>query len=336
MEYLPIDGLPSFVSNSLTLAYGAEAAPLREERVAAVQTLSGTGACRLFADFVSRFLPGATVYLPAPTWSNHHGIFEAAGVPKETYAYFDSSTRAFDFASTVRDLEAAPEGSVVLLHACAHNPTGADPTEAQWRELSKLFLRKRLFPFFDMAYQGFASGDFAKDAQSVAIFLADGHDLALSQSYAKNMGLYGQRVGCLSVVCASPDEAKRTLSQLKAIARATYSSPPLHGARLADAVLSDPELKAQWLGEVEQMAARIQAMRTALRANLEATPSTLPWNHVTDQIGMFCFSGLAPEQVDRLTNEYAIYMTRNGRISMAGVTSGNVERLAQAIYEVTK
>lgn len=194
---------------------------------------------------------------------------------------------------------------------------------------------RRLYPMFDMAYQGFASGDCERDAQAIRIFLKDGHNMALSQSYAKNMGLYGQRVGCFSIVCESPEEAKKVESQMKALARPMYSNPPLHGALLVHQILSDPALKQQWYGEVKEMADRIIGMRTLLRQHLEQLGSPLSWKHITDQIGMFCYTGMAPEQVDKLTAEHSIYLTRNGRISMAGVNTNNVARLAEAVHKVT-
>eukprot|EP00897_Mesotaenium_endlicherianum_P010284 jgi/Mesen1/9284/ME000060S08717 len=320
MEYSPMGGNTKFNDLSIKLAYGEDAAPIADKRVAAVQTLSGTGACRLFADFQKRFHPESQIYIPTPTWSNHHNIWKDAQVSAKAFRYYDPKTRGLNFSGLMEDAENAAEGSFFLLHACAHNPTGVDPTAEQWEEISALFKRKRLYALFDMAYQGFASGDTEKDAQAIRIFLKDGHQVACAQSFAKNMGLYGQRIGCLSVVCNDPQEAGAVKSQLQQIARPMYSNPPLHGALLVHAILSDPDLKAQWHGEVKMMADRIISMRTLLRSN----------------IGMFCFSGLTPEQVDRLTSEFHIYMTRNGRISMAGVTSGNVEYLANAIHQVTK
>ncbi|KAK9814338.1 hypothetical protein WJX72_004134 [[Myrmecia] bisecta] len=334
-EYLPIGGLKSFNQNSIKLAYGDNADVIKKGQVAAVQSLSGTGACRLMAEFMKRFMPGAKVYIPKPTWSNHHNIFRDAGVEEASFRYYKPETRGLDFEGMMSDLKAAPPGSVVLLHACAHNPTGVDPTPAQWQELSTMMKEKKLFPLFDMAYQGFASGDCDRDAKAIRTFLKDGHQMGLAQSYAKNMGLYGQRVGCFSIVTGSPKEAAAVESQMKNIARPMYSNPPLFGAAAVDTILKDPKLKAQWFEEVKGMADRIIDMRKLLRSKLEALGSPLSWNHITDQIGMFCFSGLTPEQVDRLAKEHHIYMTRNGRISMAGVNSQNVARLAEAIHKVT-
>ncbi|CAN6706375.1 unnamed protein product [Malus baccata var. baccata] len=304
--------------------------------IAAVQALSGTGACRLFADFQKRFRPESQIYIPVPTWANHHNIWRDAHVPQKTFHYYHPETKGLDFAGLVDDIKNAPNGSFFLLHACAHNPTGVDPSEEQWKEISKLIKEKGHFPFFDMAYQGFASGDPERDAKAIRIFLEDGHLIGIAQSYAKNMGLYGQRVGCLSVLCEDEKQAVAVKSQLQMLARPMYSNPPVHGALVVSTILGDQELKTLWLKEVKGMADRIIGMRTALRENLEKVGSPLSWEHVTNQIGMFCYSGMTPEQVDRLTNEFHIYMTRNGRISMAGVTTGNVGYLANAIHEVTK
>lgn len=301
-----------------------------------MQALSGTGACRLLADFQKRYQPESEIYIPVPTWANHHNIWRDAQVSQKTYHYYHPESRGLDFSGMMEDIKNAPKGSFFLLHACAHNPTGVDPTEEQWKEISQLIKEKGHFPFFDMAYQGFASGDPERDAKAIRIFLEDGHLLGISQSFAKNMGLYGQRVGCLSVLCDDEKQAVAVKSRLQQIARPMYSNPPVHGALIVSIILSDPDLKQLWLKEVKGMADRIIGMRSALRENLEKLGSPLPWEHITNQIGMFCYSGMTPEQVDRLTSEFHIYLTRNGRISMAGVTTKNVEYLANAIHEVTK
>ncbi|GJM98216.1 hypothetical protein PR202_ga15205 [Eleusine coracana subsp. coracana] len=355
MEYLPMGGSMKMIEESLKLAYGEDSEFLKDKRIAAVQALSGTGACRLFADFQKRFLPDSQIYIPTPTWSkfpssflhlsvianpmfflSHHNIWRDARVPQRTFTYYHPESRGLDFAGLMNDIQNAQDGSFFLLHACAHNPTGVDPSEEQWRERSFQFKAKKHFPFFDMAYQGFASGDPERDAKAIRIFLEDGHQIGCAQSYAKNMGLYGQRAGCLSILCDDEMQAVAVKSQLQQIARPMYSNPPLHGALIVSTILSDPELKNLWLKEVKGMADRIIGMRKALKENLESLGSSLSWEHITNQIGMFCHSGMTPEQVDRLTNEFHIYMTRNGRISMAGVTSGNVAYLANAIHEVTK
>ncbi|KAH0448253.1 hypothetical protein IEQ34_022053 [Dendrobium chrysotoxum] len=336
MEYLPMGGSIKMIEESLKLAYGDDSELIKDKRIAAVQALSGTGACRLFADFQKRFLPDSQIYIPIPTWANHHNIWRDAHVPQRTFHYYHPETRGLDFAAMMDDIKNAPNGSFFLLHACAHNPTGVDPSEDQWREISHQFKVKNHFPFFDMAYQGFASGDPERDAKAIRIFLEDGHMIGCAQSFAKNMGLYGQRVGCLSILCENEIQAVAVKSQLQQIARPMYSNPPVHGALLVSVILSDPVLKSLWLKEVKGMANRIIGMRNALRENIENLGSNLSWEHITNQIGMFCYSGLTPEQVDRLTNDFHIYMTRNGRISMAGVTTGNVGYLANAIHEVSK
>lgn len=336
MEYLPMGGSNKMVEETLKLAYGDNSDLIKDKRIAAVQALSGTGACRLFADFQKRFSPDSQIYIPVPTWSNHHNIWRDANVPQRTFHYYHPESKGLDFASLMDDVKNAPNGSFFLLHACAHNPTGVDPTVEQWKEISYQFKVRGHFAFFDMAYQGFASGDPERDAKSIRIFLEDGHLIGCSQSYAKNMGLYGQRVGCLSLVCEDEKQAVAVKSQLQQLARPMYSNPPVHGALVVSTILGDPDLKQLWLKEVKGMADRIIGMRSALRENIEKLGSPLSWEHITKQIGMFCYSGMTPEQVDRLTNEFHIYMTRNGRISMAGVTTGNVDYLAKAIHEVTK
>lgn len=336
MEYLPMGGSTKMIEESLKLAYGEDSEFIKDKRIAAVQALSGTGACRLFAEFQRRFQSDTQIYIPVPTWANHHNIWRDAHVPQRTFHYYHAESRGLDFAALMDDVKNAPNGSFFLLHACAHNPTGVDPTEEQWREISYQFKVKNHFAFFDMAYQGFASGDPERDARSIRIFLEDGHLIGCAQSFAKNMGLYGQRAGCLSILCEDELQAVAVKSQLQQIARPMYSNPPVHGALIVSTVLGDADLKNLWLKEVKDMADRIIGMRVSLREKLEQLGSSLSWEHITNQIGMFCYSGLTPEQVDRLTNEFHIYMTRNGRISMAGITTGNVGYLANAIHEVTK
>uniref|UniRef100_F7GVX7 Aspartate aminotransferase n=1 Tax=Callithrix jacchus TaxID=9483 RepID=F7GVX7_CALJA len=302
-----------------------------------VQTISGTGALRIGASFLQRFFKfSRDVFLPKPSWGNHTPIFRDAGMQLQGYRYYDPKTCGFDFTGAMEDISKIPEQSVVLLHACAHNPTGVDPRPEQWKEIAAVVKKRNLFAFFDMAYQGFASGDGDKDAWAVRHFIEQGINVCLCQSYAKNMGLYGERVGAFTMICKDADEAKRVESQLKILIRPMYSNPPLNGARIAAAILNTPDLRKQWLQEVKGMADRIISMRTQLVSNLKKEGSTHNWQHISDQIGMFCFTGLKPEQVERLTKEFSIYMTKDGRISVAGVTSSNVGYLAHAIHQVTK
>ncbi|XP_059669818.1 aspartate aminotransferase, mitochondrial-like [Cornus florida] len=326
----------NLVEESVKLVYGKNTDVVREGRFAGVQALSGTGACRLFAEFQRRLYPESAMYLPDPTWSNHHNIWRDAQVSQNTFRYYRPESRGLHFSALMDDVKNAPDRSFFLFHPCAHNPTGVDPTEEQWKEISYKCKEKNHFPFFDMAYQGFASGDLDKDAKAIRIFLEDGHLVGCAQSFAKNMGLYGHRVGCLGVLCADSKQAIAVKSQLQQIVRAMYSSPPVHGILLVSTILNDQDLKALWQEEVKVMADRIIRMRATLRQSLEKLDSPLNWEHITNQVGMFCFSGLSPEQVDELAKEYHVYMTHDGRISMAGVTTSNVNYLAKAIHEITK
>ncbi|ORX59791.1 hypothetical protein DM01DRAFT_1317976 [Hesseltinella vesiculosa] len=335
-EYAGITGVPDFTKAAAKLAYGDESPVL--SNLAITQSISGTGALNIGANFFSTFYPHAkNIYVPNPTWGNHNAIFSRAGLKVEKYGYFDKSTNGLNINAMLEDIKNAPKNSIVLLHACAHNPTGVDPTQEQWNEIAQVVKDQGHFPFFDMAYQGFASGDCTKDAYALRKFVADGHQVVLSQSFAKNMGLYGERAGSFSIVCADADEKSRVESQLKILIRPMYSNPPIHGARLVNTVLNTPELKQLWLDEVKTMAERIISMRTKLRNHLEADfGSKKNWEHVTNQIGMFCYSGMTPEQVDKIKDDWHVYLTRDGRISMAGVSSGNVKYLAEAIHNVTK
>lgn len=335
-EYAPISGPADFCKLSIELALG-DSEELKGGLNATVQGISGTGSLRIGGAFLSSFFPGPKdIFLPSPSWGNHTPIFKHSGLNVKQYKYYDPKTCGLDFQGALDDISKIPERSAILLHACAHNPTGVDPTAEQWKELSALIKKKNLFPFFDMAYQGFASGSVDKDAFAVRLFLRDGHQIALAQSFAKNMGLYGERAGAFSLITSSQDEAARTLSQLKILIRPMYSNPPIHGARIVSTILSTPELRAEWLRDVKQMADRIISVRSTLRKNLENLGSKKNWQHITDQIGMFCFTGMNAEQSTRLSTEFSIYLTKDGRISMAGVTSKNVDYLAHGIHEVTK
>jgi aspartate aminotransferase len=336
-EYAGIVGIKEFNDASVKFAYGADSAVIKENRLATTQVLSGTGGGRLAFEFFARFLgKGTPIYMPDPTWANHLPMAKDAGLNLETYRYYDKKTVGLDFAGLMEDVKAAPDGSIFMFHACAHNPTGVDPTMEQWKEISALCKTKGHTLFIDTAYQGFASGDADKDASALRQFVNDGNDVCVAQSFAKNFGLYGDRIGCFSFVGADKEEADRILSQLKIIIRPMYSNPPIHGARIVATVLNDPTLNPQWYAECKSMADRIITMRDALKANLAKEGSVKNWDHVTSQIGMFCFSGMTPEQVGRMKDEFHIYMTKNGRISMAGVTSKNVEYLAHAMHQCTK
>nr|ALS04703.1 mitochondrial aspartate aminotransferase precursor [Pseudodiaptomus poplesia] len=336
-EYAPIGGEAEFCRLSAVLAFGADSPVVTEGKNVTVQGISGTGSLRVGAAFLSKWLPGnKVVYLPKPSWGNHTPIMKHSGLDVGSYRYYDPATCGMDFAGAVEDIKNIPEGSIILLHACAHNPTGVDPSPEQWKELSAVIKAKKHFPFFDMAYQGFASGDIDADAFAIRQFIADGHMVLLTQSYAKNMGLYGERAGALTIVCQDKEEAARVESQVKILIRPLYSNPPRHGARLVTEVLTDPELHAQWLVDVKTMADRIITMRSKLREGLAREGSSHNWEHITNQIGMFCFTGMKPEQVEKITKDFSVYLTKDGRISVAGISSSNVDYLAHAMHMVTK
>jgi aspartate aminotransferase len=340
-EYAPIGGVPALSKVAQELALGSNAQEIKDKRAVTIQALSGTGALRVGADFMARFinLPAETkrtVYLPDPTWGNHIPLYKDAGFQVKTYKYYDPKTCGLDFDGCRTDIKSAPKNSIILLHACAHNPTGVDPNMDQWKELSTICKERDHFVFFDLAYQGFASGDPERDVAAVRHFIKDGHNVGIAQSFAKNFGLYGERVGALTFLTENAKEAEAVESQLKILVRPQYSNPPITGARIVSTILGDQALTAKWRVEVKQMADRIISMRQKIVDGLKASGSKRDWSHITNQIGMFCYTGLTPEQVDKLASDYHIYLTRNGRISVAGVTSSNVEYLAQSIHAVSK
>lgn len=289
----------------------------------------------MFGELVSKF-GHKQIYVPNPTWGNHNAIFANAGLEVRKYRYYDPTSSSLDYDNMVKDITDMPEGSIILLHACAHNPTGMDPTIEQWAAISDICKSRNLLPFFDCAYQGFASGDASQDASAIRMFVDEGHQIALVQSFSKNFGLYGQRVGALSIVGADEDEAERILSQMKVCIRPMYSNPPRQGARIVSTILEDANLSKDFASQCKEMADRINSMRSALRGSLERAGSDRNWEHITKQIGMFAFSGLSKEEVEAMKSKHHVYLTLDGRISMAGVTSGNVDYIANAIHDVTK
>jgi len=336
LEYAGITGIPEFVRLATEFAYGSDSAPIREGRLAAAQSLSGTGALRVIMEFLAQELgEGTRIYMPNKTWGNHNSVAKRSGLTPETYRYYNAETCGLDIDGLLADLKALDEGSVVLLHACAHNPTGVDPTQAQWNDILDIVKARNHRVLFDSAYQGFATGDAEADAFAIRLFADAGVDMMLCQSFAKNFGLYGERVGALSVVCERPEDAERVLSQLKVVIRSMYSNPPIGGARIVTEVLGDEKLRAQWYRECKAMADRIAGARSRLREEVERLGAGRDWSHITSQIGMFCFSGLTPEQCDVMVSKHHVYMTRDGRISMAGVTQSNAPRIAAALHEVT-
>lgn len=335
-EYLPIDGDRAFCKKAVELLLGADCPPM--EHIAAAQAISGTGALRLCAELYARLLPKDTeVYICDPTWVNHQNIFlQTKQFKIKSYRYFDPKTKGVDFDGMMADLEKAPNNSVLLLHICAHNPTGADPTPDQWESIAKLCSAKNFNVLFDSAYQGYASGDLEKDSLAAHIFVRHGLEFGTAQSFSKNMGLYGERVGCASFVCKSKDAAVRVQGVLKNIIRPMYSNPPRHGACIAGMVLTNPELRSLWLAELKLMSGRIIQMRQLLRDELTRLQTPGKWDHIVKQIGMFSYTGLTREQCLRLQKEYHIYLLPSGRVSMAGVTTENAVRFAKAIDQVVR
>lgn len=323
-EYLPIAGLPEFTGPAQKLILGADSVAIKEKRVVSFQTISGTGAVHIGALFLAKFYKPATpaaVYISSPTWANHNQIFTNVGAKIKTYPYFSAKTKGLDFDNMINALDSAPDGSVILLHACAHNPTGVDPTKEQWMQIAKTIRAKQHFPFFDCAYQGFATGDLAKDNWAIRHFIEQGFELCIAQSFAKNFGLYGERAGAFHFVTAPGSDAESTIgrigSQLAILQRSEISNPPAYGARIAATVLNDEALFKEWEANLRTMSGRIIDMRTALRSKLEelGTPGT--WNHITDQIGMFSFTGLTEQQVLKIREDAHVYMTKNGRASVS-------------------
>uniref|UniRef100_A0A8C1UDI1 Aspartate aminotransferase n=1 Tax=Cyprinus carpio TaxID=7962 RepID=A0A8C1UDI1_CYPCA len=338
-EYLPILGLPEFRSSSSKIALGEDSPAIKDNRVGAVQCLGGTGALKIGAEFLRRWYNGTDntktpVYVSAPTWENHNAVFSNAGFEDiRPYKYWDAGKRGLDLEGFLGDLESAPDHSIFVLHACAHNPTGTDPTQDQWKKIADVMKRKSLFAFFDSAYQGFASGNLDKDAWAVRYFVSQGFELFCAQSFSKNFGLYNERVGNLTVVAKDQDNLNRALSQMEKIVRITWSNPPSQGARLVAITLNTPELFAEWKDNVKTMAERVLLMRAQLKEKLKALGTPGTWEHITEQIGMFSFTGLNPKQVEYLVKEKHVYLMASGRINMCGLTTKNIDYVAESIHE---
>ncbi|RMX07898.1 aspartate/tyrosine/aromatic aminotransferase [Corticibacter populi] len=331
--YLPIDGLAAYDQAVKELVFGKDSEPVTSGRVATIQALGGTGGLKVGADFLRKLKPGAKVLISNPSWENHRAIFQNAGFEVGTYSYYDASRRGIDFDGLLADLKAAAEGTVVVLHACCHNPTGYDLTPAQWDQVIEVVKARQLTPFLDMAYQGFSQG-LAEDGAVVGKFIAAGLDFLVSTSFSKSFSLYGERVGALSVVTKSKDEAARVLSQLKVTIRTNYSNPPTHGAAVVAYVLSTPELRALWEEELGQMRTRIKAMRQKLLDGLKAAGVQQDLSYITTQVGMFSYSGLSKEQMLRLRSEFGVYGTDSGRICVAALNENNVGYVAESIAKV--
>ena len=335
--YLPIDGIAAYDKAVQRLVFGADAPVLQAGRVATVQALGGTGGLKLGADFLKKLNPGATVLISDPSWENHRALFTNAGFPVRTYAYYDAANRGVRFDAMLADLSAAAAGTIVVLHACCHNPTGYDISPAQWDQVIAVLQARRLVPFLDMAYQGFGDG-IAEDGAVVQQFLASGLDFFVATSFSKSFSLYGERVGALSVVCSSADEVARVLSQLKITIRTNYSTPPTHGAQVVAMVLDNTALRAMWEDELAGMRLRIKQMRALLQDKLQnqlrAAGVAQDFSFITRQRGMFSYSGLSKPQMDRLRDEFAIYGVDTGRICVAALNTRNIDAVVAAIGQV--
>ncbi len=331
--YLPIDGIAAYDNGVKALVFGADSDVVKSGRVSTVQAIGGTGGLKIGADFLKKISPNAKVLISNPSWENHKAIFTNAGFEVGTYAYYDAATRSIDFAGMLADLNAAAAGTIVVLHACCHNPTGYDITGAQWDQVIEVVKAKGLVAFLDMAYQGFGHG-IAEDGAVIGKFVAAGLNIFVSTSFSKSFSLYGERVGALSVVANDKEEAARVLSQLKIVIRTNYSNPPTHGGAVVAAVLNNPELRAQWEEELGEMRVRIKEMRQKLVDGLKAAGVTQDMSFITTQIGMFSYSGLSKEQMIRLRSEFGVYGTDTGRMCVAALNSKNIDHVCKAIAAV--
>jgi len=331
--YLPIDGIVAYDNAVKGLVFGPESEPVTSGRVATIQAIGGTGGLKVGADFLKKLNPNATVLISDPSWENHRALFTNAGFTVESYPYYDAAQRGINFDGMLAALNAAPAGTIVVLHACCHNPTGYDITPAQWDLVVAAVKAKGLVPFLDMAYQGFGYG-LKEDGAAVAKFVAAGLTFFVSTSFSKSFSLYGERVGALSVLCENKEEAGRVLSQLKIAIRTNYSNPPIHGGAVVAAVLGTPELRALWEKELGEMRVRIKAMRQKLVDGLKAAGVKEDMSFITTQIGMFSYSGLTKDQMVRLRNEFGVYGTDTGRMCVAALNSKNIDYVCASIAKV--
>ncbi|GLH39262.1 amino acid aminotransferase [Pseudomonas moraviensis] len=331
--YLPIDGIAAYDQAVQKLLFGNDSPLISSGRVITTQAVGGTGALKIGADFLKQLLPNAVVAISDPSWENHRALFETAGFPVQNYRYYDAATHDVNRAGMLDDLNALPNGSIVVLHACCHNPTGVDLTPADWKNVLDVVKAKGHVPFLDMAYQGFGDG-IDEDAAAVRLFAESGLTFFVSSSFSKSFSLYGERVGALSIISESKEESARVLSQVKRVIRTNYSNPPTHGASIVAAVLNSPELRAQWEAELAEMRLRIRGMREQMVALLAEKAPGRDFSFVGRQRGMFSYSGLTTEQVHRLRNEFGIYALDTGRICVAALNQSNIKAVTDAIVQV--
>ncbi len=331
--YLPIDGLADYTAAVQKMIFGEDCLAYQEKRIVTTQALGGTGALKIGADFIRRFLPNSQVWISDPTWANHRALFEASGFTVNTYPYYDAETRGINFNAMLAEFKSMPEGSVVIMHACCHNPTGIDLSETQWNEIISIVKERSLIPFLDMAYQGF-SKSLEEDGQVIKQFADNCSYVFVSNSFSKSFSLYGERIGAFSLVAKSEDEATRALSQIRRVIRTNYSNPPRHGAEIVTHVLTSPELYTLWSDELSEMRSRIADMREKLAKHLSTLKKDTDFSYITQQNGLFSYSGLTKEQVEQLQNQYSIFAVGTGRICVAALNSNNIERVANAIAQV--
>lgn len=332
-NYLTIDGVQAFNAHTQTLLFGKDAEILRSGRAKTAQSLGGTGALRIAAEFIKRQTNAQNIWISNPTWPNHNAIANAVGLTVKNYRYYNPESHGLDWEGLIEDLSQAQAGDVVLLHGCCHNPTGIDPTPEQWDKLAQMSAEKGWLPLFDFAYQGFGNG-LEEDAYGLRTFVKNHKELLVASSYSKNFGLYNERVGAFTLVAENKDVAEKAFTQVKSIIRVLYSNPASHGANTVALVLGDEQLRQEWEIELAEMRERIKAMRTRMVELLKAKGAKQDFDFISEQNGMFSFSGLTPEQVDRLRDEFAIYAVRSGRINVAGITDHNIDALCEAIVKV--
>ena len=331
--YLPIDGIAAYDSAVKSLVFGVDSEPVKSGRIATAQSIGGTGGLKIGADFLKKLKPNATVLISDPSWENHRALFTQAGFEVQSHPYYNAAKRGINFDGMLAALNAAAAGTIVVLHACCHNPTGYDITPEQWDQVIAVVKARELTPCLDRAYQGFGHG-IVEDGAAVAKFVAAGLCFFVSTSFSKSFSLYGERVGALSVLCASKEEADRVLSQLKVVIRTNYSNPQIHGGTVVATVLNTPALRAQWEGELTEMRVRIKAMRQKLVDGLKAAGVKQDMSFITEQIGMFSYSGLSKDQMQRLRSEFGVYGTDAGRMCVAALNSENIDWVCEGIAAV--
>lgn len=331
--YLPIDGLPAFNLATQNLLFGADHAILRDKRAVTAQAPGGTGALRVAADTIAKLMPGAAIWISTPTWPNHPSVFQASGLEVKSYPYFDPKSNALDFDAMMATLRQIPEGDVLLIHGACHNPTGVDLSPAQWQAVAEVVVERKILPLIDFAYQGFADG-LEEDAVGLRTIANSGIDFLVANSYSKNFGLYSERTGALTAVAQNEEAAQTFLSHIKQAIRANFSNPPSHGGAIVATVLNDPQLRAQWEREVGEMRDRINGLRHLFVETLNEKGVERDFSFITRQRGMFSFSGLTPDQVKALRDDYAIYIVGSGRISVAGMSESSMDYLCAAIADV--